>query len=472
MKTNPVALRWLLPALAIGALFTGGTARAVDLWDAASHFQYNIEKVGVTAVATIPPSYDVAVVFSVTDPKLGNQPWDIKNALPFQSSGAQLTLDIGWNPASDFTNFGGASGSLVPLTALGAAAAFPVQVRNLTSKTLTTAVECTPAQCGTSEPNRYFTVAAVTPLPFAASVTAGRVALEGRPVCAGVPGVVCPTAAPFPNIPARTATADFTFAASAALAAMIPDSRRAIVDIGKCKTCHDDTDHGTGVVPRLSLHGANRNENLGACVICHNPNQTDVAYRRVPAATEDARIGGPEVGIDFKTMVHSIHAGGFRKQPFVVIGRNSSVNDFSSVRFPRKLRDCTNCHLDASGKGTFELPLRAGVLGTTIDTKSDYLSGARSIDVIPANDIKVSPTAAVCSSCHDESEVKSHMIRTGGASFATVQAAIGVTVNERCASCHGPGKEMDVRKVHEVRTSSGGDGEHGDEHHDDEHHDD
>jgi OmcA/MtrC family decaheme c-type cytochrome len=101
------------------------------------------------------------------------------------------------------------------------------------------------------------------------------------------------------------------------------------------------------------------------------------------------------------------------------------------------------------------------VLGTTIKTQSVYqvakTDPSRKIDVNPANDTKISPTAATCSACHDNSEVRSHMIRTGGASFATKQAEIGVTVKERCATCHGPGKEKDVRKVHELGGSSSSD---------------
>lgn len=449
-------------ALVFAGLLSGaGQANAqVDLRDAATRFHYVIEKVGVIALPTTPPSYSVKVVFAVTNPKDFNTPWDVKNALPFQSSGAQLSLDIGWDPGSDFTNGGSSFGK--SLVALGDGAALPVRVTGLTSKTTTTATECNPTDCpGVTGLNRYFATATVTPLP-SGSVKTGRVVLEGHPVCNGVPGVSCPPAAvppaaPYLNIPARTATADFTFASTGTLAAMAAnDLRRAIVDINKCKTCHDGNDHGTGIVPQLSLHGANRNENLAACVVCHNANQTDVPYRRATTATEDARIAGPEVPVDFKTMVHSIHAGGFRTQPLVIIGRNSSVNDFSDVRFPRELRDCTNCHIDANGKGTFELPLRAGVLGTTIQTKSTYLTAPRSIDTDPTNDVKISPIAAICSSCHDKAEVKSHMVRTGGASFATTQAAIGTTVRERCASCHGPGKEEDVRRAHEIRGTSGG----------------
>jgi OmcA/MtrC family decaheme c-type cytochrome len=80
----------------------------------------------------------------------------------------------------------------------------------------------------------------------------------------------------------------------------------------------------------------------------------------------------------------------------------------------------------------------------------------RTINVNPFEDVKVSPTAAACSACHDRAEIKSHMVRTGGASFATTQQAIGTTVKERCVSCHGPGKEEDVRKAHEIRSGSGG----------------
>lgn len=456
MTTGKAAWQRLVYALCvIGSLAAGGAQAQVNVWDAAAFFQYNIEKVGVTALPTTPPSYGVKVVFSVTDPRHGDLPWDIKNAAPFQSSGAQLMLDIGWDPASDFKNTGSNRGSLTPLTALGDAAAFPVRITGLTSRTLAAATACTLAECGATDANRYFAVATITPLPFGPSVKTGRVALEGHPVCNGMlvyacPPPAAPPAAPFLNVPVRSAAVNFTLAPTGPLGAIIPSPRPQIVDINKCMSCHDGWNHGTGVVPRLSLHGANRNENLDVCVVCHNPNQTDVPYRRATTAAEDPRISGPESPVDFKVMVHSIHSGGFREQPFVVIGRNSSVNDYSGVRFPRALRDCTACHIDANGRGTFELPLRTGALGTTIVTQSTYLSATRSIDVDPANDVKISPTAAACSACHDKREVKSHMVRTGGASFATTQAAIGTTVVERCVNCHGPGRDRSVRRVHEI----------------------
>jgi hypothetical protein len=41
------------------------------------------------------------------------------------------------------------------------------------------------------------------------------------------------------------------------------------------------------------------------------------------------------------------------------------------------------------------------------------------------------------------------MVSTGGASFNTTQGAINAgAVRERCTSCHGPGREESVRRVH------------------------
>jgi len=449
--------RWALLG-ALATLVSAAHGQTPLAWEQTKYFQYNIENVTVDPVAS--GSWLVKVFFSVSNPVQANE-WDIKTAAPFQSSnGARLTLDIGWDPKTDFTNTGstGAALSLITTKALGTAVALPVRVPNLQAA----ANLCVDDDCPDvpSVPSRkvYWVSQVVTPVPMA--VTTGRVAIEGRPVCKDdllncPPPVTTSSGTTYANIPVRSATADFEFKTSTA--AMIANPRRQIVDIAKCKGCHDDRKHGDTVVPRLSLHGANRNENVDLCVVCHNPNQTDVPYRF--ASTADPRIGGPETPIDFKTMVHSIHAGGFRKTPFVVIGFNSSVNDFSHVRFPAELRkSCLKCHVEVNGKGTFELPLKSEVLGTTIKTQSVYqvaVGDPRTIDVNPANDLKITPTAAACSACHDNSEVRSHMIRTGGASFATTQEQIDKKiVVERCVSCHGPGKKMDVRKAHEISSSS------------------
>ena len=465
MKTM-TAVRRLSQAvlLSILAMFVSAAHGQTTLaWEQTKYFQYNIENVTVTRATPLDP-WTVKVIFSVSDPTSPTPLyWNIKTDLPFQSLAASLTADFAWD-GKEFTNTGSTNSTLAPIVeiGLGRGAALPVQVRNLLlpaagAKACSSTADCPniPAFTG-----RYFVTTTITPVPFTAAATTGRVAIEGRPVCNGLPNCPPPVVTAtgtttYVNIPVKSATADFKFEISGN--AMITSPRRQIVDIAKCKGCHDDKQHGDTVVPRLSLHGANRNESLDLCVVCHNPNQTDVPYRF--ASTTDPRIGGPETPIDFKTMVHSIHAGGFRKTPFVVIGRNSSVNDYSEVRFPAELRkSCLKCHVvDASGKGSFELPLKSTVLGTTVKTQSTYQVAAgatRTIDVNPANNLRITPTAATCSACHDNSEVRSHMIRTGGASFGTTQGRIGTTVKERCASCHGPGKDKDVRKVHELSGSS------------------
>ena len=438
-------------------------------WGLTKYFQYNVENVLVNT--TITGTWNVKVIFSVTNPHPGpsvpNNTWDIKNDLPFKSTGGSVTIDIGWD-STEFTNTGSVpvigTPSLVPrltaldpvvTTSLGTGAAYPIQIRGL----VTGANACASlADCpgAVSLTNRFWISRTVTPLVFKGAVTIGRIGMEGHPVCNGLPG--CPTTiAPFANIPVRSAVADFSFTATATpTSALITDPRRPIVDFNsKCNGCHNgSTLSGNGtLIPRLSLHGNNRNENLKLCVMCHNPNQTDVPFRVI---TADPRTSGPETPVDLKRMVHAIHAGDFRKTPWVIIGFNTSINDYSSVRFPAKLSNCLNCHLDSNGKGTFELPLKDTVLGTTVNTGSLYaaLPGAnRTIDVNPSNDLKITPIAAACSACHDSSEVRSHMIRTGGASFSTLQANIGSAVIERCPACHGPGKDKDVRKVHEIRTS-------------------
>jgi len=454
---------WMRAALLGGAALLATAAGAQTTlplaWNQAKYFEYRIENVVVAPVpAAAVPTWNVKVIFSVYNPDQQAY-WEIKTAEPFAKG--SLTVDIGWNPKTDFTNTGSANAALAPLATFGSGAALPVQVRGLTTAAGSTrcagTTDCPNVEnAGTR--NVYWVARNVTPTP---AVAFGRVALEGRPVCAGTQLTGCPApltsstgTVTYANVPARSATADFAFNTSTPLAAKVANQRRQVVDIAKCKGCHDDRKHGDVVVPRLSLHGANRNENLDLCVACHNPNQTDVPYRYAEPA--DPRLGAAETPIDFKVMVHSIHAGGFRTTPYVVVGFNSSVNDFSGVRFPAELRkSCPLCHVaDSTGRWSFELPLPSTVLGTTIRTQSVYqvakTDPARSIDVNPANDTKISPTAATCSACHTSSEVRSHMVQTGGASFATTQAEIGKSVIERCHTCHGRGKDKDVRKVHEL----------------------
>ncbi len=462
MKSRSIS-RKVSQCMLLAAFFLTAPQRAAaqappPAWAFTQFFRYNIENIVVNA--TTPGTWNVKVIFSVTNPTTPtNEALDIWSAAPFQSRGATFTMDVGWDPSTDFTNTGSVNSPPFPpvvTTSLGTGSAYPIQLRNLNNipgLPPGPAQRCLDsAQCPgiANLTNRFWISRAVSPVMFMRAVVNGRVGLEGHPVCNGLAG--CPAGPPFANIPVKSEVANFSFLATATpTSAVIADPRRPIVDFDtKCIACHNgSTLSGAGtLIPRLNLHGSNRNENLRLCVICHNPNQTDVPFRLL---TSDPRTSGPETSVDFKRMIHSIHAGEFRDNPFVVIGFNSSIHDFSGVRFPKKLRDCLNCHVEIGGRGTFELPLPSTVLGTTVNTGSVYavpLGATRTIDLNPFNDLKITPIAAACSGCHDDSETRSHMVSTGGASFATLQQNIGVTVIERCVVCHGPGKDKDVRKVH------------------------
>jgi len=390
---------WTLLSLVIASLPATSNVygQTPPAWGATQFFQYHIESIEFDAATRT-----AFVLFSVTDPTNNDQPWDIKNDAPFTQllprPTSRLALDIGWD-TREYTNIGSGSTS---------GAAYPISVDVLSNST-----ELFPG-------SRLYLASATLPVQ---AVGSGVVVMEGHPawpVDVGGTQVIAP-------VPVKTAYRYFAITD----AAVVP--RREVVDINKCMNCHDGNE-----IPRLSLHGSNRTEELRACVVCHNPNQTDIPYRTT----------GAEESVDFKRMIHGIHAGKMRKNPLIVIGRNGSVNDYSQVRFPGELKNCLNCHIDRTGLGTYQIPLDENVLGSTINTRST-LGG--SLDVDPTNDLKITPIASVCSSCHDSSKAISHMKKEGRAGFGVLQSQIDSgAVRERCVSCHGPGRDKDVRRAHSI----------------------
>ena len=98
---------------------------------------------------------------------------------------------------------------------------------------------------------------------------------------------------------------------------------RFLVETASCNNCHGE----------LSAHGGSRTE-TALCSLCHTPDNID-----------------PETGhsLDFRVMIHRIHAGETlpsvqEGQPYYIVGRNSSIHDYSTVVFPQDLRNCTSCH--------------------------------------------------------------------------------------------------------------------------------
>ena len=203
-------------------------------------------------------------------------------------------------------------------------------------------------------------------------------------------------------------------------------ARRVSVTTEQCLVCHG----------QLIKHGDSKVNNVQACVTCHNPRNTDKRTRDV--AQTPPTDGKLEESLDFKTMIHAIHASGKRENPLQLVGYkgfSTKLYDTNNVRYPNKLSQCDACHTEDS----YQLPIVEHALGTTI-TSNDTQNHD--------DDIVISPVTAVCSSCHDNSEAKIHMESNGG-SFSTTQNQIdnGITI-EQCTICHGSGKSYAVEKVH------------------------
>jgi OmcA/MtrC family decaheme c-type cytochrome len=202
--------------------------------------------------------------------------------------------------------------------------------------------------------------------------------------------------------------------------------RRNAIAIERCDQCHNV----------LSIHGNNRTDEPEVCVQCHNPNATDVNVRNSPCSDE---IGTDDATIDFKRMIHLIHASGATEVPYEVCGFGNSTHVYD-VTYPGHLNNCEGCH---EPDGYY--PVEPGaILGTTVDVGADPAS--------PIDDVVISPNSSVCSSCHVSDLAKTHMEQNGG-DFAATKAADSTLISsgvESCALCHGPGRSADVKEVHGV----------------------
>jgi OmcA/MtrC family decaheme c-type cytochrome len=184
-------------------------------------------------------------------------------------------------------------------------------------------------------------------------------------------------------------------------------ARRMVVDLANCNVCHG----------RLALHGGQR-LNTQECVMCHNPNASDVSRRPADQA--------PPESIDFKRMIHRIHTGEELTHDYTIYGFGNppSVNNFNEVRFPGDRRDCQKCHTtDASGVGT------------------EQVSETPSPGLLPTQTLRdwytpMQHYAAACLGCHDTQPAAAHAY--------TMTAPFG----EACAACHGADAQFSVDMVH------------------------
>lgn len=358
---------------------------------ARGHFEGRILSILNTAPGEFP-----LVDFAIVDPLQNNAAYDILNDAPFTQSGASLSLKLAWSTA-DYHNTGN-----------GGSNANSVSVNVLSS--------------ALANGDGTFRVSFTTALPDGSvapnvpAVGSGAVVLEGRmAVDLGTPATPDVQRIPLTNVVEYFSITDSRAAA-----------RREVVSIAQCLACHGS----------LSLHGGNRTDNIESCVSCHNPRNTDLSRRG--AASPPPTDGKAEQSVDFKVLIHGIHAAGMVENPLQVVGYGGTVHvfDTSTVHFPGELKNCTACHVNDS----YQLPLAGSVLATTIASGADVSD--------PADDTVVSPQAAICSSCHDDTVSKAHM-ESNGASFATSQGDVDTgVVLEQCEICHGAGRTYSVESAH------------------------
>lgn len=351
------------------------------------------EILGVTS--SMPGEFPV-VRFKVSNPQT-EEDYDIQNDPEFTGDGARLAVGVSWS-TSDYTNVGnqGNNASQVQADAIASA---------------------------TSNGDGSFSVTMPTAIPTGSlppgvAVTgSGMASIEGHPVVE-IEGEL-------EEIPVGDVAAFFSIDEPDGT----PVPRRQSVELEKCLSCHST----------LSFHGGNRTDNIDTCVSCHNPRNTDRRVRVV--ASDPPTDGKAEESIDFKTMIHGIHAAAIREKALEVVGfRGFTTYRFTEeeVHYPGNLANCSTCHTDDG----FTLPLASSVLGTTVHT------GANTAD--PTDDTVITPVSAVCSSCHDGAESKAHMVSQGG-NFATSQAAIDSgAVVETCSVCHGEGRANDAWVTHQA----------------------
>jgi len=361
--------------------------------EASENFVFKVEAVR-NVVSGGPP---LEVDYSVAD-KNGVF-YDLDTAPEFIACGdgtSRLAIDIGWS-TEDYTNAGSGNTNATPLgiNALSAAAGCGV---------------------GTdADGDNIFTAVAASGLPAGLTGTIG-VAIEGHPGSdldgdGSIGGRN-------DRVAVTSAIAYFGIDGAAAT-----PRRNEVVDIKKCDDCHK----------QLSLHGNNRTDKPEVCVICHNPNATDIR-RRVADSDCVNELGTDDQPIDFKNMIHGIHNGSIG-----VCGFGNSAHAYFNTGYPGHLNNCEGCH----EPGAYYPKEPGEFLGTTVDAVDP---------AIVTDDIVVSPNASVCSACHTDFLDAEHMKQNGG-DFDARKAADSSLISsgvETCTLCHGPGRIADVAEMHGV----------------------
>ncbi|HEX7706910.1 MAG TPA: OmcA/MtrC family decaheme c-type cytochrome [Thermoanaerobaculia bacterium] len=171
------------------------------------------------------------------------------------------------------------------------------------------------------------------------------------------------------------------------------------ISTASCNNCHD----------ALAFHGGSRRE-MKLCVLCHTTQTVD-----------------PDTGEtqDMETLTHKIHRGAnlpsvLGGKPYIIIGNQQSVHDYSHVIYPQDIRNCDNCH--------------EGITAAQKTSQSHVWF--------------TNPTKEACYACHDNINME-----TGEGHPGRARAD-----NSRCANCHVPdsGEEFDrsIKGAHTIPEKS------------------
>ena len=120
-------------------------------------------------------------------------------------------------------------------------------------------------------------------------------------------------------------------------------------------------------------------------------------------------------------MIHRIHTGKELTQDFTVYGFGNTPINFNTVGYPGDRRNCAACHV--TGGQQLPVPATAGA----VDAQRDWFTPQ-------------GPGTAACLGCHDGRDAAAH-------AYLNTTQFRGQPA-EACATCHGPGKDWAVDKVH------------------------
>lgn len=237
-------------------------------------------------------------------------------------------------------------------------------------------------------------------------------------------------------------TGDFLLGSATTLAP------REVVTLANCNQCHGE----------LKAHGENRN-GITNCLVCHTAGSED-------GNDPTAGNGTPGVSVDFKSLIHKIHAGaslpsvngvttnpdGSRNydatpQPFIVQGYRSSLHDYSEVVFPVWPSMASGMPRDA-GYGALTSSQRSqedAMLSGPVDCAKCHgdPDGAGPLPAPAQGDLAYAqPTVQACISCHDD-WVLEHAYTANGQTMPIQRD------NASCKDCHRvSGTPLDVVDAH------------------------